>query len=166
MTDRTLRFGGSNNQPLRGKKGDMFEGGVRVCAAVRYPAKIPGGRVCNELLTSLDVVPTLVKLASAGRPDELTIDGADILPVLRGDQRSSRTRMFWQRKNWRAARVGTWKYIRDGKSEWLFDLDADVGETINQATTNLHQLESMRNASAEWQSQMAAAEPRGPFRDY
>ena len=158
--------GGGMNTPLRGGKGKMFEGGIRVCAAIRYPGRIPSASVDDQFLTSLELLPTLTKLAGVSPPDDIVLDGFDMLPVLAGETESSREEMFWKRREKEAARVGDWKWVRNASGEFLFDLKDDLEEQNNLAETNPDQLAVMRAHFARWQEAMEAAEPRGPFRDY
>ena len=120
--------GGSDNSPLRGGKGSMFEGGIRVPCIVRYPQQIRAGTTSNELLTSLDIMPTLLGLAGIQPPVDLRLDGWDMLPVLAGKAASPRKTMFWQRKDDKAARVGDWKLVDTPSGGGLFDLSNDIGE--------------------------------------
>jgi arylsulfatase A-like enzyme len=174
LTDNTLVLffsdnGGSgqaSNGNLRGRKASMFEGGVRVLALARYPKVIPAGTSNDEFLTTLEVFPTLTKLGGATNPPGVVLDGSDMLPVLKGAEKSSRTEMFWQRQDDSAARVGDWKWIRDGRKEFLFDLGSDVAEKNDLLQTRPEKAAELRNRFEAWKNEMDAAEPRGPFRDY
>ena len=175
LTGNTLVFfcsdngGGAaaDNAPLRGGKGDLFEGGVRVCALARWPGRLPAGTVSDEFLTSLDLFPTLLAAAGAAPPAGVVLDGFDLLPVLAGDRHSPRGRMFWHRRDEQAARLGDWKWIENGEGEFLFDLAADLGEHHNLAAERPDRTRRMRHAFADWQHAMDTAEPkRGPFRDF
>src|SRR4029450_10991693 len=84
----------ANNGPLREGKSSVFEGGLRVPFIARWPGKIPAGRVNDEFLTSLEVFPTLLKVAGGTRRD-VVLDGFDMLPTLRGEAPSPRQEMFW-----------------------------------------------------------------------
>ncbi|WP_417376428.1 sulfatase-like hydrolase/transferase [Gimesia maris] len=158
--------GGADNSPLKGKKGMMFEGGIRVPCLVRYPAKIKPGTVNDELLTSLELVPTFLKEAAIPLPENVVIDGYDMLPVLMGKTTSPRNEMYWQRREDKAARVGHWKWVESEKGSGLFDLSQDIGEKHDLSPTHPEKLKEMKNHFANWKKQMADAEPRGPFRDY
>lgn len=158
--------GGSSNTPLRGSKAQMFEGGIRVCALVRYPQKIPAGSVCDEFLTSLEVFPTALAAAGITVPEGLVLDGDDMLPTLAGKAASPRTEMYWQRQDHLAARVGPWKWIRNPQGTFLFDLKADPSEKENLVKTNPDRAREMEQRFAAWKQRMDAADPRGPFRDY
>ncbi len=158
--------GQSSNTPLRGKKSQMFEGGIRVLALARYPGVIPAGSVSDGFLTSLEVFPTVMKLSGAATPADLTLDGFDMLPVLSGKEKSPRTEMYWERRDHAAARVGDWKWIRLGTREMLFDLSQDVSEEHDLAKSQPKKRAEIKAKFDGWKREMDAAEPRGPFRDF
>ncbi len=161
--------GNAGNAPLRGAKSTMWEGGLRVPFLARWPDHIPAGKVSEEFLTALEIFPTLVAAAGAQAPQDVKLDGFDMLPVLAGERKSPRTEMFWQRRNDRAARIGNWKWIegvKDGKGSGLFDLATDVGEAHDLSKEKPDVLKMMQERFAAWRAEMDAADPRGPFRDY
>lgn len=158
--------GNGGNAPLRGSKSTMWEGGLRVPFLLAWPGRVPAGRVTDEFLTSLEILPTLLAAAGTTTPKDLDLDGFDMLPVLRGDQPSPRTEMFWQRRSDRAARVGPWKWLESAKGKGLYDLRSDPGETRDLSSEKPEVLEMMRGKFAAWRAAMDATEPRGPFRDY
>lgn len=158
--------GGSDNSPLRGRKGQMFEGGIRVPCIVRYPPRIPAGATSDAFLTSLELVPTLLNLCGVERPEGVVFDGYDMLPVLAGEESSPRTEMFWQRRNDKAARVGNWKWVESSRGNGLYDLSQDIGETTDLSDSHAEKLAQLKARFAEWRAEMDAAEPRGPFRDF
>jgi arylsulfatase B len=119
------RFGISDNSPLRGGKNTVWEGGVRVPAAVRWPAALRGGRKVTEPLAYIDVLPTLARIAGVeGLPQDL--DGMDIFDVLRGEHGSLEREIYLGPKTLAGAR---WKLV----DEELFDIATDPGETKNVA---------------------------------
>lgn len=159
--------GNGGNQPLRGQKSTMWEGGLRVPFIAWWPGRLPAGRVTDEFLTSLEILPTLATVTGATVPREIVLDGFDMLPVLRGEQSSRRTEMFWERRRERAARVGNWKWLDMGDDrKGLFDLSADIGETRDLSNEKPEVLDMVRSRFEAWKREMDAAEPRGPFRDY
>ncbi len=158
--------GGSDNSPLTGKKGMMFEGGIRVPCLVRYPKKIKAGTVNEELLTSLELVPTFLKAANIPLPEDIVIDGYDMLPTLIEQTESPRKDMYWQRRADSAARVGNWKWVESAKGSGLFDLSQDVSEKHDLSKMNPDKLQEMKAHFANWKKEMSEAEPRGPFRDF
>jgi hypothetical protein len=74
--------------------------------------------------------------------------------------------MFWKRRAKEAARVGHWKWIRNESGTYLFDLSQDVEEKKNLADEMPEKTEEMHRQFTQWQQEMQAAEPRGPFRDF
>lgn len=158
--------GGASNAPLRGRKAQMFEGGLRVCCLMRYPGRVPAGSVCDEFLTTLEIVPTLLALSGAPPPEGVILDGHNLLPAVSGQAPSPRQEMFWKRRDHEACRVGRWKWLRLAGQESLFDLAADVGESQNLAARHPDQLRELRHRFDGWLTEMDAAEPRGPFRDF
>ena len=158
--------GSADNAPLRGRKGQMFEGGLRVPCIVRWPGKIPAGTASDEFLTSLEVVPTLCAATGAAPPEGVALDGFDMLPVLQGKTKSPRTEMFWQRKLDKGARVGQWKWVESSRGNGLFDLRHDLGERRDLSGKRPEILKRVQARFANWKKQMQAAQPRGPFRDF
>ncbi|MBI5761239.1 MAG: sulfatase-like hydrolase/transferase [Planctomycetales bacterium] len=158
--------GNGGNAPLRGQKSTMWEGGLRVPFIAWWPNKIPAGKITDEFLTSLEILPTFASVAGAKLPKDVPLDGFDLLAVLRGEQSSPRTEMFWQRRGDKAARVGQWKWVESEKGGGLFDLSADLGEKHDLSAEKPDMLQQVRSRFATWRAKMDATEPRGPFRDY
>lgn len=158
--------GNGGNAPLKGSKSTMWEGGLRVPFVARWPGKLPAGRVTDEFLTSLELVPTILAATGAQAPSAVKLDGFDMLPVLRGEATSPRKEMFWQRRGDRAARFENWKWLESAKGSGLYDLSRDIGETNDLAQQKPEVLRMMRSKFATWRDEMDASEPRGPFRDY
>jgi arylsulfatase A-like enzyme len=157
--------GNGGNAPLRGHKSTMWEGGLRVPFLAHWPGRLPAGRVTDEFLTSLEILPTLAAATGAKPDSAIQLDGFDMTPVLRGEKPSPRAEMFWQRRGDRAARVGTWKWV-DGPAGGLFDLTADIGETKDLSKEKPDVAAQVRSRFDAWRRAMDAAEPRGPFLDY
>jgi arylsulfatase A len=145
--------------PLREGKGTVWEGGHRVPCVVRWPGKIPAGSACGQLSGTIDVLPTLAKLAGGESPPDRLIDGRDIWPLLSGDPDAKSPHeafyYYWD-DGLEAIRSGPWKLHfpheyrslsdepgKDGQPGpykqvttelALFNLDADVAEAHNVAT--------------------------------
>ncbi|MBT4225868.1 MAG: sulfatase-like hydrolase/transferase [Opitutae bacterium] len=157
--------GAADNTPLRGAKGQMFEGGIRVPCIVRWPARIPAGKSSDALLTSLEIFPTICAAVGIDGPADVTLDGFDMLPVLLGKP-SPREEMFWQRRLDKAARVGHWKWVESSRGNGLFDLSKDLSEKNDLSSQHPEILAKLKKRFLNWKEKMATAEPRGPFRDF
>ncbi len=158
--------GNGGNAPLKGSKSTMWEGGLRVPFIARWPGKLPAGIITDEFLTSLEFVPTLLAAAGAKGPEGVKMDGFDMLPILRGETKSPRKEMFWQRRSDKAARYENWKWLESAKGNGLYDLSSDPGETKDLSAEKPEVARMMRARFEAWRAEMDAAEPRGPFRDY
>jgi len=158
--------GNGGNAPLRGQKSTMWEGGLRVPFIASWPGRLPAGVVTDEFLTALELFPTMIAAARAQAPQGVTLDGFDLLPVLRGEKKSPRTEMFWERRSERAARVGNWKWVSSPKGSGVFDLTHDLGEKHDLTPERPEILAMLKSRFEAWKQQMEAAEPRGPFRDH
>ena len=155
--DNTLVFflsdngGAINNQshmgPLKGWKGNKFEGGHRVPFVLSWPRQIAGGQTFGGLTSSLDIFTTAVMAAGGQRSVTAGLDGVDLIPYLthqkQGDPHES---LFWRKDQMAAARVREHKVIRlDNYGFRMYDLEHDPGETTD-LTKKLPQLFDHINA--------------------
>ena len=120
----------------------------------------------DEFLTSLELVPTLLAATGSKAPDGVKLDGFDMLPVLRGEAKSPRKEMFWQRRGDKAARIENWKWLESAKGQGLYDLRTDLGEKHDLSAEKPEIAKMMRDRFSQWRTEMDGSEPRGPFRDY
>jgi arylsulfatase A-like enzyme len=155
----------SYHWPLRGEKGYLWEGGIRVPAIVAWRGTLPAGKVSTQLAMSMDWLPTL--LASAGaKPDpSAPTDGVDLMPVLRGLAPELERSVFWRTQDMAAARQGDWKYVRSDALETLANLAEDETENANFALKNPAMFEELKRAYEDWDKQMLpipAEVRRGP----
>lgn len=135
-----LPLGGSNG-PFRGTKGTTWEGGQRVPGIVRWPNVIAPGLVSNELVTVMDLYPTLAAVCGGKVPDDRTIDGRDVSGLWSGAApKSPHDAFFYYWMNQlEAVRDDRWKLHFAKRKEpfvALFDLHADPGETTDVADQN------------------------------
>ena len=159
--------GKADNSPLRGRKGQTWEGGVRVPCIVRWPGEFPAGTVRDDFLTSMEIFPTIAAAVDVPLPEGIVYDGFDMLPVLKGKRSSPRKEMFWRRRNFTGARVGKWKWTDMAeRGGGLFDLEVDPGETNDLSQKLPEILEMVKGRFENWESGMKSAQPRGPFKDY
>lgn len=129
----------SSNRPLRGEKGQMHEGAVRVPFIVRWNNTLPAGEVYDQPVSSMDIFATAVSAAGATTP--ASVEGVDLVPFRTGKQtgRPHET-LFWRQGERTAMRHGDWKLVRMGpdsgprRASWeLYDLSTDLSEEHNLA---------------------------------
>lgn len=131
----------TDNGPLRGEKGTVYEGGIRVPLIVNWPGVVPEGTVCNEPTISIDFWPTFAEIAGVGVADTTQVtDGVSLVPLLKDPaSHLDREAIFWHYPHYHhmdpagAVRSRKWKFVRhyDGSPSELYDLTADLGETRN-----------------------------------
>lgn len=136
---------GATNGPLRGQKGDMYEGGIRVPACMRWPGEIEEGRASDIAAMLMDLFPTVCE--AVGAPIGHEIEGCSILPTLRGETQDFSARLYyWLRKeggrpfsglNQHAVRRGDVKLLHNGPFEplELYNLADDPKESTDLAKT-------------------------------
>ncbi|MEX2579247.1 MAG: sulfatase [Verrucomicrobiales bacterium] len=128
----------TSNAPLRGEKGQLYEGGIRVPLIVKYPPMVKPGSVTSAVAVSHDFYPTFVDLANGRLPENQVIDGLSLLPVLQDDsailKRNAIHFHYPHHHHHRPAaaiREGNWKliqYLDDTGEKELYNLAEDIGE--------------------------------------
>jgi arylsulfatase A-like enzyme len=164
----------TDNGPLRAQKGTIYEGGIRVCAMVNWPGKVPAGKTIAEPLHAVDWYPTLLRLAGASLEQKLPVDGKDILPVITTGAKSPHEALLLcgTDPQIRAVRVGDWKLLvnaggggagkakraQDGAGVELYHLAEDLGEQRNLAAERPEKVKELR---AKLDELMKGAVPPG-----
>ncbi len=162
---------GAHNGPLRGQKGDMYEGGIRVPTCAMFPGQIPEGHVTEQVAMLMDIYPTVCELA--GVPVAHGIEGRSIWQTLQGEQQELSERiLYWIRREGgqrflgqcqRAIRRGDVKLLQNSPFEplQLYELDSEPLETTNSALTQPElfremsqrlQAETQQAGNVTWQS--------------
>ncbi len=128
------------NAPYRGWKITLFEGGIRVPMFLRWPARIAPGTQIETPVAHIDVAPTFAAAAGASLPQDVVIDGRDLLPAATGEGGITRDNdaIFWESGYYRVVRAGDWKLQYNGRQEktWLYNLADDPTEQRNLADSN------------------------------
>lgn len=144
----------SRNDPLRGFKGQMFEGGIRVPFVMQWKGLIPAGQTYREMVAGFDCHATALAAAGINMPKEQTIDGQDLLPFLTGKTTGRpHERLFWRAGSNHAVRAGDWKLVTVPQQggTMLFNLKEDIGEKNNVAQTQPEKLKELQAAYVEWE---------------
>lgn len=159
----------TTNLPLRGQKGGLYEGGIRVPFIVRWPGVVKPGTECHEAINSEDFFPTFVELGGGKVPEDQVADGESLLPLLKQEQASlNRKALYWHfptsmwtRSPQGAIRMGDYKLIEDyetGKIE-LYNLKFDLGEQVNLVGSKPEIARQLLDEFHRWRKEVGAAMP-------
>jgi len=165
-------------QPLRGSKGTMYEGGIRVPMIVSWPGVTKAGTKCDTPVIGIDFFPTFLEAAGLNKPANHVLDGVSIIPLLKGNANWTRKEIYWHfpaylegydRKKqglwrstpWGALRQGDYKLIEffeDGHLE-LYNLKDDIGEQKNLVQLQPEKAQAMHTLLKEWRVSVKAPVP-------
>lgn len=161
-TEERAHWGGGSAGPYRGAKQSLFEGGIRVPAAISWENKIPAGEVRHQLAVNADWMPTLADLCRI-QLDTKDLDGKSLMPIIRNSQKETlhTAGYCWQFKDMWVARKGKWKLLgnpydtsnRDYTFQvdrWLVDLEKDPGETTNLASKFPEKVAELERQYESW----------------
>ncbi|EGF27033.1 arylsulfatase A [Rhodopirellula baltica WH47] len=159
----------SSQAPLKGEKGSLHEGGIRVPLIIRHPATVKSAGVCDEPTISHDFYPTFVEMAGGELPINQTIDGHSLLPLLTAPtQTLDRDALHWHYPHYHhdrpasAIRERDWKLIEylDGTGDVeLYNLANDLGETKNLASEKQGRASDLKRKLTTWRSSVLARTP-------
>ncbi len=165
----------TDNAPLKGGKGMLYEGGVRVPFIFRWKGKIQPGQTNETPILGVDLYPSLVEVAGAQTPANYPLDGMSVVPLLTGMKKSlDRDAVYWHFPGylgagpgeWRttpagSVRAGDWKlveFFEDGRQE-LYNLKDDVGEAHDLAAENPSRAKELHDKILAWREEVGAKMP-------
>ena len=140
----------SFNWPFSFAKGDLWEGGTRVPAIVRWPGVIPAGHVTEQAAITMDWTATILAATGTAPNPAYSLDGEDLLPVCSGKRAVYDRAFFWRVAEFDAARLGRWKYLKESGREHLFDLSIDPGEKVDLRAAQAETFERVRQRYLAW----------------
>jgi arylsulfatase A-like enzyme len=165
----------TDNAPLKGGKGMLYEGGVRVPYIFRWPGKIAPGSVCDEPINSVDLYPTLLEVAGASPDPGYPLDGTSYLNLLTGGAKAERKPLFWHFPGYLGAGANTWRttpagsihsgdwklieFLETGKPE-LYNLKDDLGEKNDLAAAQPEKVKELHEKMLAWRKEINAPMPR------
>ena len=144
----------SHNWPFSFKKGDLWEGGIRVPAIVRWPGVIPAARTTEQPATTMDWTTTILAVTGTKPDPSYALDGENLMPVCKGTRTVYDRTLFWRTRRQEAARIGNWKYLKEPGGEHLFDLSIDLGEKVDLRTKRLEVFNKVKNQFVAWNEKM------------
>ena len=150
---------GSNNRPLRGRKSDLFEGGIRVPFAMQWKGTIPAGMTYEKNVSSLDIMATIVAQNKISIDKKRTLDGVNLIPFLNGENDSEpHDYLFWRKikYNAMAVMIGDQKLVKNKRNDFkeMFNLSSDISETYNLIEKNNTQSKSMQLEWDLWNAEL------------
>jgi len=179
ILDNTLIFfisdnGGStpiyaNNHPLRGSKYLLYEGGIRVQMLVSYPKKYKGGKVLDNMISAMDILPTICNELNIEVPSH--VDGISLTPVLDGRKPDLQHEvLYWDTGHELAVRKGKWKLRKAFKAghakyemvdlelgQYLYNLNEDIGEQTNLLDSNNQIAKELEDLHSSWKKEITNA---------
>jgi arylsulfatase A-like enzyme len=167
------RANSSRNTPLRGFKAQTWEGGIRVPFIIQWRGTIPEGKVYDDPIIQLDVLPTALAAAGSKIESEWKLDGVNLLPYLEGKKKTPHKALFWRFGEQMAIRKGDWKLVKAPGSgaefaerrgaattegAHLYNLAQDVSEQTNLADQEPEKVKQLSAVWENWNSELE--EPR------
>jgi arylsulfatase A-like enzyme len=153
----------SDNGIYKGQKMQLWEGGIREPAFIRWTGKLKGNLVTNQVATTMDWTATILSIAGANADKNFPLDGIDLLPAITGKQKEMERTLYWrifQRRQHSAIRDGNWKWLRDEKGEeYLFDLSIDPSEKNNLKEKYSEIFLRLKNKFSAWEKTVLAPIP-------
>ncbi|MBA7484327.1 hypothetical protein ES707_19852 [subsurface metagenome] len=155
-------------EPLRGAKGMLYEGGIRVPLIVRWPGKVEPGATCAAPVIGTDLFPTFLDITGAPRPQGQPLDGESLAPLLTGRGTLDRDALFWHFPAYLEAYRGgvipqtqVIEFFEDGRLE-LYNLKEDIGEANNLAETRPGKAKALHERLKAWRRSVNAPVPTEP----
>lgn len=188
LTENTIVFffsdnggvkGITSNQPLRGGKGMLYEGGIREPMAVCWPGVVRPGTTCDTPVIGVDLFPTILEMSGVPIPEGKLLDGVSIVPLLKGTKDLNREAIFWhfpaylqgkaegardphfRSRPAGAVRADDWKlieYFENGALE-LYNLADDISEQNNLVDTMPEKTSELHKLMLAWRKQVNAPVP-------
>lgn len=147
-----------SNLPFRGGKHSVYEGGVRLPTAIRWPkGGLSGGRSWNGLCGACDMFPTLMAMAGCPMPPTRPLDGKDVWPALRDNAPSPVDSYYWVWHERDTLRTARWRLHRFTENCELYDIQADEGETTDVSAANPEVVKELTAKMDAWATSLGAA---------
>jgi len=154
----------SSNKPLRGGKGEAWEGGIRVPFIMKWPANLPSGMTYDKPVIHTDLTATFLELSGQKMNPAYPMDGASLLPYLKDASKTRPVNFCWEYGPQWAIRKGNWKLVNacpSGKQGGkcvtaLYDLETDVSEQQDRSADNAERINEMKAAWAVWKMDVMA----------
>lgn len=144
----------SRNDPLRGEKGQFYEGGIRVPFLMQWKAKVKAGSTYTQPVMGFDCHATALAASGISIPEDKPLDGVNLLPLLNAELTGAPHEFLcWRAGTQKAIRMGDWKLVQEGRSGSveLFNLKTDLSETTDLAAKEKTKFDELAAKFAEWE---------------
>jgi arylsulfatase A-like enzyme len=158
------------NPPLKGIKGTLNEGGIRVPLIISFPEKIKPGSKCNIPVTTVDFFPTFLELAGGSPSNYPQLEGESLLPLMYENTGFPQRSIYWHFPHHRkeglsmgaAIREGDWKLIKEFETEelYLYNLKEDLEEAYNLSMKYQGKRDVLLSKLEKWQQKVDAEMPQ------
>jgi arylsulfatase A-like enzyme len=159
----------SDNGPLSGRKFSAWEGGIRVPALIRWPGRIPRGKVSPQVGITMDLTASILAASHSAVPENARLEGINLFPILEGQAPPMTRTLFWRTAgvdpHQKAVRSGDWKLIVHGRQTLLFDVRTDPVERQDLSSSQNEVVTRLRSLLADWERDVDAERKRGPAGD-
>ena len=151
----------SRNAPFFGRKAQLYEGGIRVPAIIRWPGRVPAGTVSSQVGITMDLAASILAATGAPVPPDAKLEGIDLFPTITARGKPVPRTLFWRVNNvginQRAVRDGNWKLLIEGSARMsLFDVSKDLGERNDVAASNTAVVRRLVQQLQAWEKDVDA----------
>jgi arylsulfatase A-like enzyme len=150
----------ASNAPLFNRKLTVWEGGIRVPALIRWPGRIPAGKVSDQVGITMDLTASILAATGTAVPVEARLEGTNLLPILEGRVPEVERTLFWRtttgNRSQKAVRRGDWKVVIDGTHTFVFNVRTDISERQDLASRRQDIAQKLQPLLAEWERDVDA----------
>ena len=150
----------ANNAPLFNRKLTVWEGGIRVPALIRWPGRIPAGKVSDQVGITMDLTASILGATGTAVPVDARLEGINLLPILEGRTADIERTLFWRtttgNRSQKAVRRGDWKLVIDGTHTFVFNVRTDISERQDLASRRQDIAQKLQPLLADWERDVNA----------
>jgi arylsulfatase A-like enzyme len=150
----------SRGAPLTGRKWTVYEGGIRVPALVRWPGRIPAGRVSDQVGITMDLTASILAATGTAVPGEARYEGMNLLPIWKGESPEVERTLFWRAgtggRRQAAVRRGDWKVLLDSGNVYVFNVRVDISERNDVANQRQDVAQALWPLLVSWEQDVDA----------
>ena len=158
----------THNWPLRGEKGSLYEGGIRVPLIISWPGKVKAGTLCDTPVICHDLLPTFLHIAGVEHPNPEIVDGKSLVPLLKQTENLDREALYWHYPRYHhsspcaAIRQGDYKLIKyyENNQIELYNLRDDIGEQFDLSNKQKEEAFNLQEKLDQWLRSVDARVPK------